>query len=58
MLLSTEMTDHVRGKWPDDLVFAGIRNGHPLRVGADADPLRRMTGSLTPAPADSRRPSD
>jgi integrase len=30
--LAAELAEHVRGKQPDDLVFAGIRNGHPLRV--------------------------
>ena len=30
--LVAELADHVRGRSPDDLVFAGIRNGQPLRV--------------------------
>jgi integrase len=30
--LTVELAQHVRGKQPDDLVFAGIRNGQPLRV--------------------------
>ena len=30
--LVAELAEHVRGKQPDDLVFAGIRNGQPLRV--------------------------
>jgi integrase len=30
--LVVELAEHVRGKEPDDLVFAGIRNGQPLRV--------------------------
>ncbi len=30
--LATELAEHVRGKRLDDLVFAGIRNGQPLRV--------------------------
>ncbi len=28
--LATELVEHVRGKKPDDLVFAGIRNGQPF----------------------------
>ena len=31
-LLATELAEHVADKQPDDLVFAGIRNGQPLRV--------------------------
>ncbi len=30
--LATELAEHVRDKKVDDLVFAGIRNGQPLRV--------------------------
>jgi integrase len=30
--LAAELADHIRGRSPDDLVFAGIRNGQPLRV--------------------------
>jgi integrase len=30
--LLVKLAEHVRGKEPDDLVFAGIRNGQPLRV--------------------------
>jgi integrase len=30
--LSDELAEQVKGKQPDDLVFAGIRNGQPLRV--------------------------
>ena len=30
--LSDELAEQVKGKHPDDLVFAGIRNGQPLRV--------------------------
>jgi integrase len=30
--LTAELAAHVQGKRPDDLVFAGIRNGQPLRV--------------------------
>ena len=30
--LVVELAEHIRGKEPDDLVFAGIRNGQPLRV--------------------------
>ena len=30
--LAAELAEHVKGKKPDDLVFAGIRNGQPLRV--------------------------
>ena len=30
--LAAELVEHVNGKQPDDLVFAGIRNGQPLRV--------------------------
>ncbi len=30
--LAAELAEHVRGRSPDDLVFAGIRNGQPLRV--------------------------
>jgi len=30
--LAAELADQGRGKEPDDLVFAGIRNGQPLRV--------------------------
>ncbi len=30
--LVDELADHVAGREPDDLVFAGIRNGQPLRV--------------------------
>jgi integrase len=30
--LTAELAAHVEGKRPDDLVFAGIRNGQPLRV--------------------------
>ncbi|GAA4726247.1 hypothetical protein GCM10023350_06220 [Nocardioides endophyticus] len=30
--LSAELADHIVGRKPDDLVFAGIRNGQPLRV--------------------------
>ncbi|ABL82835.1 hypothetical protein Noca_3333 [Nocardioides sp. JS614] len=30
--LAAELSQHVMGKQPDDLVFAGIRNGQPLRV--------------------------
>ena len=29
---SDELAEQVKGKHPDDLVFAGIRNGQPLRV--------------------------
>lgn len=30
--LTAELSEHVMGKQPDDLVFVGIRNGQPLRV--------------------------
>jgi integrase len=30
--LAGELSEHVTGKQPDNLVFAGIRNGQPLRV--------------------------
>ncbi len=30
--LTAELAGHIDGKRPDDLVFAGIRNGQPLRV--------------------------
>ena len=30
--LVTEIAEHVSHKEPDDLVFAGIRNGQPLRA--------------------------
>jgi integrase len=30
--LVAELAEHIKGKQPDDLVFAGIRNGQPLRV--------------------------
>ena len=30
--LATELAEHIRGKKLDDLVFAGIRHGQPLRV--------------------------
>lgn len=30
--LADELAGHLKGKQPDDLVFAGIRNGEPLRV--------------------------
>ncbi len=30
--LTAELAGHIDGKQPDDLVFAGIRNGQPLRV--------------------------
>ncbi len=30
--LAEELAEHIEGKQPDDLVFAGIRNGQPLRV--------------------------
>jgi Phage integrase family len=30
--LAAELAGHIAGRNPDDLVFAGIRNGHPLRV--------------------------
>ena len=30
--LAAELGDHIQGRQPDDLVFAGIRNGQPLRV--------------------------
>lgn len=31
--LPSDLGRHIEGKQPDDLVFAGIRNGQPLRVG-------------------------
>jgi integrase len=30
--LLQNLAKHINGKQPDDLVFAGIRNGQPLRV--------------------------
>ena len=30
--LAAELADHIHGMQPDDLLFAGIRNGRPLRV--------------------------
>ncbi len=30
--LAEELAEHIKDKQPDDLVFAGIRNGQPLRV--------------------------
>ncbi len=32
LFLVDQLVAHVSGKGPDDLVFAGIRNGQPLRV--------------------------
>ena len=67
--LVAELADQVRGKDPDDLVFAGIRNGQPLRVSTfrtaftrggagdrGARPATR-TSSGTPPPASPSPPA-
>ena len=64
--LAAELAEHIKGKQPDDLVFAGIRNGQPLRVSTfrtafsaaaerSAYPTCTRTSSGTPRPA-SRSP--
>ena len=65
--LVAELAEHIAGKEPDDLVFAGIRNGQPLRVSTfrtrvqrggrerSASPTCTRTSSGTPPPA-SRSP--
>ena len=60
--LTAELAGHIDGKRPDDLVFAGIRNGQPLRVstsvprsarrrGRSACPTCTRTSCGTPRPA-------
>jgi integrase len=47
LFLVDELRDHVGRKAPDDLVFAGIRNGAPLRVSTFR--LRHTAASLARA---------
>ena len=44
--LVDDLARHVAGKEPDDLVFAGIRSGKPLRVVAFRKPLPRAAEAI------------
>ena len=44
--LTAELAEHLEGKSPDDLVFAGIRNGQPLRVSTFRTAFSAAAGAI------------
>jgi integrase len=60
--LTDELKGLVAGKAPDDLVFAGIRNGQPLRASTFSGPFKVAAAAIgllecTPTNCDTPRPA-